>query len=79
MHAIKLDSFNNWISYALSDLARLPGRDAPMAREIIGDMVMGSLRHALRRANEMKDSARKAACFRMMNRLRAALRQTVSP
>ncbi|KPH79352.1 hypothetical protein [Bosea vaviloviae] len=75
MHATKLESFNIWISYALSDLARLADRDAPMARGIGLDMVMASLRHALRRANEMRDAARKALCFRLMNRLRAELRR----
>lgn len=77
MHAIKLESFNNWIGYALSDLARMPGRDTPMAREIIGDMVMSSLLHALRRANEMQDNARKALCMRVLNWLRADLRRAV--
>ena len=77
MYAIKLESFNAWIGYALSDLARLAGHDTPTARGIGVDMVLGSLRHALRRANEMRDPARKALCLRLINWLRADMRKAV--
>lgn len=75
MNAIKLQSFNTWISYALSDMSDMPGRDLPISRQLRLEWAMSSLRHALRRANEMGCPARKALCLRVMNWLRADMRR----
>lgn len=70
--------FNTWIGYALGDLADLPRLDAstyPISRRLRIEMAMKSLRQASGRAGEMKCSARKALCMRLMNWLRAELRR----
>lgn len=74
---IALDSFNSWIGYALSDLASLPGRELCWSRRHVLEMALGSLKHALKRANELKDAARKALCLRIMSWIRADLRRAV--
>ena len=77
MNSILLTSFNQWIAWALADLAGLPDlprQHFPISRRIRLEAAVASLRHALGRANELRCSARIALCMRTLSRIRAELR-----
>ncbi len=78
MNQILINSFNQWIAWALQDLDRLPDLPAeiyPISRRVRIESAEVSLRHALQRANELGCPARKAMCLCVLNWLRAGLRR----
>ena len=76
-HAYRLMFFNDHISRAQNELRDRDRFVSDSVRRICAATAMAHLRHALRLANQMRDPARKAVCFRVLNWIKADLRRAV--